>query len=416
VDEFYAALVGEPAYERSVDQSTKNYEGIYTAVFLDAFQHPTQDMIATIGGVPVVPNRRLVSYLTSEVSRRAASISLSLSQLPQSVVPSPDDTYIGRVTGPVTAGSAPSRPNTINDVANYSITQALSGSGFRSADAFHDVASASSFSNTVAQLLVEPLGPTIHTQTGFKISGADILQITVSPGFEANLPRGEFYQLHGGLIEISGQRRSGSIAILFANRFGIRFAGVFAILSGFIGNVSVRDNGVSNINYDPTPGNSRYADFEVEKPRLDALRASVAAAAKYGVLNVGTGAEAERWGDRIRVMKGIDPTLGLYAAYAFDRAGQSAKTASVSQFLESDLGTEFFDTAMLAGKLTGKPFRDRSVAPFVPMLAQGWDLLRIKGIQLDPRLFEAWTRLRPALWTTFAPQDIELVSGLVRDS
>ena len=71
---------------------------------------------------------------------------------------------------------------------------------------------------------------------------------------------------------------------------------------------------------------------------------------------------------------------------------------------------------MLTGKLARKPFRDRSVAPFVPMLAQGWDLLDLKGIRLDPRLLEARTRLRPALWTNFAPQDVKLVSSLVRDS
>jgi hypothetical protein len=311
------------------------------------------------------------------------------------------------------------------------IKQAMSDAplDFNTPAAFNDIAvfqkeaSFGPFVTSVSQILAEPKGLTIGTQTGFLVSGAHIARVTVSPGFEAKVS--ELALASYGLIEIAGQRRSGSIAVVFTTDSGQVFLGLFAILSGFIGNVTVGmrgpvigvsdiNSGIKNISYNPAPGSRGYAEFESERSRIDKLRASVAAAA--GALYAGVGSEASRFGDSIRVSKRVDPTLSLYAAYAFDRAGRFEKTASVSALLASDLETEFFDTAMFAGKLTGKPFRDRSVVPFAPMLAQGWDLLHVKGAQLDPRLYDAWSRLRPALWTTFAPQDIELVSGLVRES
>jgi hypothetical protein len=421
VDEFYAAHPGQAALEQSVDRSTKNYEGIYTAVFLDAFQHPTQSMVATVDGVRVIPNRRLDDYLRSEVSKRAAAISLQLSQLPESLVQSPDEIYIGRIPEAITPVSEKAPPKTIRDLANFSINQAWSGLKFQPPGAFNEVGAFHTFSASVSQIAEDGSADRdvrrrsdtpVLTQTGFLVSGAKIAGVTVSPGFEAR----QTYWGGVDCIEISGPRQSGSIAVVFAKETGVVFMGLFAVLSGFIGNVTVGETGVANINYNPAPGSARYTEFEAERSRLDLLRATVASAARFGALNVGVGSEAETFGDRIRVLKSIDPTLGLYAAYAFDRAGQFEKTASVSAFLSGDIGMEFFDTAMLAGKLAGKPPRDRSVAPFAPMLAQGWDLLRVKGVRLDPRLFDAWPRLRPALWTTFAPEDIELVSGLVRES
>jgi hypothetical protein len=110
VDEFYAAHPGQVALERSVDQSTKNYEGIYASAFLGAFQHPTTKMVATIDGVKVVPNRRLDEFLKTEVSKRAAAISLQLSQLPVCFVQSPDEIYIDRLADDATTTGSTTPP------------------------------------------------------------------------------------------------------------------------------------------------------------------------------------------------------------------------------------------------------------------------------------------------------------------
>ena len=48
VDRFFATLPGEPALEMPLTESAGQYQGIYTACFLDAFRHPDEDMIRSV--------------------------------------------------------------------------------------------------------------------------------------------------------------------------------------------------------------------------------------------------------------------------------------------------------------------------------------------------------------------------------
>jgi hypothetical protein len=50
VDVFYATHLGEPSLEESVSSSARQYNGIYTDTFLNAFVHPDEGMISTVGG------------------------------------------------------------------------------------------------------------------------------------------------------------------------------------------------------------------------------------------------------------------------------------------------------------------------------------------------------------------------------
>jgi hypothetical protein len=107
-------------------------------------------------------------------------------------------------------------------------------------------------------------------------------------------------------------------------------------------------------------------------------------------------------------MKGVDPTLGLYAAYAYSDAGLPQQVCSVRGYLRDDLQADLFDIAMLAGALSPTSHPPR-VVPFCPMLSQGWGLLRVKGVQLAPVLAPLADLRRPALWTTFEPAGMDLI-------
>jgi hypothetical protein len=104
--------------------------------------------------------------------------------------------------------------------------------------------------------------------------------------------------------------------------------------------------------------------------------------------------------EHIRVEKGLDPTLGLYAAYAYSEADRREDVDSVLSYMRQDLHCDLFDVAMLARKITNES--KRSFVPFCPMLTQGWNLLRARGIALPHVLDEAQDELEPALWTTFS--------------
>ena len=123
--------------------------------------------------------------------------------------------------------------------------------------------------------------------------------------------------------------------------------------------------------------------------------------------------EAGALADSIRVLKGIDPTLGIYAAYAYSQAGLYKQVDSVRSFMRGDLGIELCDVAMLSDEPPKELWRNAAVAPFCPMLSQGWNFLRVKEVVIPPPLAAARNHLRPALWTTFDPT---ITAALMQDS
>jgi len=112
------------------------------------------------------------------------------------------------------------------------------------------------------------------------------------------------------------------------------------------------------------------------------------------------------------MLKGIDPTLGIYAAYAYADAGLTDKVASVRSYMRGDLGTDLFDVAMLSGALSGRVPTGRGpegVMPCCPMLSQGWGLLRVKDVRLPEPLVAARDHLRVSLWMTLDRAGMQIV-------
>ena len=128
---------------------------------------------------------------------------------------------------------------------------------------------------------------------------------------------------------------------------------------------------------------------------------AVAAAAKYGVFRVEKEGETAAFANNIRVLKGIDPTLGIYAAYAYDQAGLRSEVRSVRTLMQEDLKLDIFDVAMLSDDPLASVVDSRPVVPFCPTLSQGWNLLSVKQLSSPPVVIEAGKHLLPALWTTF---------------
>jgi hypothetical protein len=65
--------------------------------------------------------------------------------------------------------------------------------------------------------------------------------------------------------------------------------------------------------------------------------------------------------------------------------------------------------------LTDRPVEERAVAPFCPMLSQGWSYLRAKEISLPPSVDGAGDHLLPSLWTAFDPDGMDIVIGALRE-
>ena len=234
------------------------------------------------------------------------------------------------------------------------------------------------------------------------ISGSSVAEIAVSHGIVATLKPLD----QNGIITLAfNNNASGcNVAIRFANGTGTVLAG----LRNHVGTVSTSDQAITNVSYD--------ANYEVgqAEPMLQRLRATSAAAFQSGVLRFsGTQSvrqrQAEFFGDSVRMGKSADPTLGIYAAYAYDEASLPEKVKSVNGYMRGDLQVELFDVAMLAGEafngVEGKP----KVVPCCPMLNVGWSFLPSSRVKLWPTVAEAQAFLIPSPWTLFKKEGMDIL-------
>ncbi|OUL96277.1 caspase family protein [Paraburkholderia hospita] len=419
VDQFLATRIGAAAYEVSVIESSSAFEGIYTACFLDAYKHPYSTMVQTVDGKSVVPNRRLKSYLAQEVPKRAQARSIRLDQRPDSKVYSDEPTYIAHVSGSGRTTANPPAP-TVSDVATSAIwSQPASGVQQRySVQQLNAIAKNSGFEsarNSIVQ--ARGLPGKLSTRSGFAISGQKLEAVVAQPGIIVKFANSTGNGRPTAFVEVD---LHGTPAASLALRFSGGSGTVLAALDGFIGNVVIDGGNVSNVSYVPSRQNPLRSAYESEADRLEQLHAEVATAARFGVFRIEGPRDARQraaaqLADRIRLLKGIDPTLGLYAAYAYADAGLMNKVASVHAFMRDDLHVDLFDVAMLAGKLSGRRFDNtNNPVPICPMLSQGWGLLRVKDIRLPEGIVAAREHLRVSLWATFDSQGMQMVERVVR--
>jgi hypothetical protein len=410
IDKFFAARPGQAASEVPIDESVSQYEGIYTSVFLEAFTKPDENMVLDLeSGLKVVPNRRLEDFLFREVRKRADERNIPFRQWPQTDVVSSDSTYIGRLAAGSQTGEARAPEPNVSDVFSAALVEVdPSLSSLRSdfsQDSIHVIAAESGFTQARDAILFAPDSSAsgLTLTTGFTVTGAAVESVVAGTGMQTEiLVSGDQTIVH---VEFQGPATT--VVIRFQDGAGTVVAG----LRNFVGNIVVEGGLVSNVNYDGE--GQPPADF------IRQLRATVAAAAQLGVFRIqGSGDERQRQatelGDTLRMGKFADPTLGLYAAYAYNEAALVEMVSSVAQLMRVDLSAILFDVAMLAGELTGRDLPG-DIVPLCPMLSQGWNLLRVRDVRL-PEIYEsAQAYLLPALWTTFGPPGIDLISQALQE-
>lgn len=423
VDRFFATLPGAAAYEVATVAADK-YRGIYTATFLDAFRNPNRDMLREVNGAEVIPNRNLKKYLAREVPRRLSAVDIQHNQVPDSRVESGDDTYIGHahLTNKITETKKSTDMTIFNVVDAQFVATGLGplyASFYRAPNnvsnqlAINRLEVDSGFEAAQAKVLTATLPESFTAKSGFTINGARLKSAAATGGTEVEILDAGDGESKPGLVQVSlSANEPVSCALLFENGTGT----VIAALPGFVGTLVADHGRVTNVNYVPSRASSRWGDYMSSRERLDKLRALVATAAKFGVFRLEGDKETRqtagrRLADQIRVLKGIDPTLGLYAAYAYADANLTNQVRSVQSFMRNDLGgADLFDVALLTGALSGRSLEGRAgPVPFCPMLAQGWQLLRVKDVQLSSEIAAARGRLLPALWTTFDAKGMDYV-------
>jgi hypothetical protein len=258
------------------------------------------------------------------------------------------------------------------------------------------------------------LGWSVPIRSGILVSGTPLKEVFAGPGARVTR-RKTSADGDEVALELDSGRRAAPVALEFADGTGT----VVALLDNYCATVTVDAQGVSNVSYIPTKTSPFRSDYESQADRLLQMHAAVATAARFGAFTLegnrqSRASEAEHLASEIRVLKAIDPTLGLYAAYAYAHAGLIDQIRSVRMYMRETLGLDLFDIAMLANT-PGQVSRERvEPTPFCPLLAQGWNLLRVKQTRLPDPLNRARDYLRSSLWTTFDPEGMRLIRAFIQ--
>jgi len=418
IDTFYATLPGDPAYEALPAEAAATYRGIFTQCLLEGLGGPNPSVCEMVEEgnqrICVVSSRTLKPWLEREVPQSLAAVSLVLNQVPDLRVESQRPKYLAllpalppkmRPAGPPPAPTLQPPTAMLRGLAEDHGIGSYFAPELETRSARHASLEATQvFNDDMARILAVRGRESFETRTGFTVVGIRVADALLNgvPG------ECDVFEESGAMqVRVPLEVRSGSVVIRFADGTGT----CLAALPGFIGAVTVEGGRVVNVSYAPARHTPRWDEYQSQLAEVEKRRAFVAVAARRGIFKIERD-RAASFASFLRQFKALDPTLGIYAAYAYAQAGMIEEVQSVFDWMWSDPDVPVpFDVALLANRFPADQFAWR-IAGKTPMLTQGWALLH-EGLPVDPWLSEASRYTLPALWTTLSFQGVAFVSQML---
>lgn len=411
VDVFYATIPGDPAIEARVANSNNEYHGIFTKCLLKGLSGKVPEVIEQVNvSTPrwIIPSWNLKPYLEKEVPTFAAKIDIQLEQNPDIRVESHPPNYLAEVPPPaIPYGGTPHKQYAIGSTTpTVSFRQVFKM--YKRPGEYEHIPEQPKFPKefqpAINRLLKAKGRESFETRTGFTVIGANVIKAIVTGEIDFHL----FQEKNAHQIRVredNNFRQAKSILLQFAGGNGI----ALAVLPGFIGTVVVEDERVVNVNYTPSRGTDKYSEYQHAESQIEQRRAFVAVAARNGSLRLEP-EEADKVASYLRVLKSFDPTLGIYAVYAYAQSGSLEGVKSVYDYMSQEREPVLFDVALLAEELPNlQPLYDNRIAPFCPMLTQGWSFLEPDQELIPAAVRQAGQHLVPALWTTFDSKGVDIL-------
>lgn len=412
IDTFYATRPGDTALELpDKNEAVKNYKGILTDCLLRALEGEAPEVVVeqatNTGKLWVLPCRNLKGYLKTCVPLAAEEVDIKLSQRPEIRVESALPDYFGRLEHPPYRSafdhkirSARVKPG-LGDFVELTQDRVMSFDSGIDIQSEAMTESARAFETQMHQIALSRGRDHYETETGFSVYGA--VRNALAGGGVTNDVFTDDEVTHIRVHD-AGDYAARSILIELESGIGT----VLAVMKGFIGTVTMDGEKIVNVSYTPSSNTTEYqTEYEPDSERIERRRAFAAAATRNGMFELSS-RDAKDAGDYLRMGKKMDPTLGIYAAYAYSQAGQTDLVRDVLRYMEYSPPVPF-DVVLLARQENGEfAAMDYPVAPFCPMLRQGWSLL-----ELNPQSAAALSAFRrlllPSLWTTFSAEGVALV-------
>ena len=420
VDQFFACTLGRPATEiKDPNASSAEYFALYTESLREALlgvRREILDVPREDPSIAYVRMRRLRDFLAKEVPERirARGLQYRVNQLPSARIVSDEPAWISRMNADETALIGPSgrtltagteailqpvdkfKPLTPADVSSKLVRSALAGDA-QALVRDLDEASASGVSGAdelvqSARLSALPFGPDHHeTGCGFKVRGARIVEV-VSPNVTAG-----FTNARGDDVRVKATSASSgaSVLLVFESGRGV----LLPVLPEFLGALTFDEEELVDVSYEPSANTWRWSMYENRAEELRSLRAIVSTSIGRGLFQL-EGEDSLAIARRMQYSKGIDPTLSIYAAYAYHDLQRRDLISEMSGYLSADLGRSLFDVAMLSRELSGRsPSVVSTVFSPIPLLSQGWALLPAMRVALAGDLSRLQQCIVPSVWT-----------------
>lgn len=410
VDVFYAALPGDPALEVSAEDADKRHYGLLTDCMLTALRGDVEAVIETVTNdngaqQQVVASRPLKRHLENAIPRAAAAVSVALFQRPDSRVESALPKFLATID--------PATANVIEatNLSRSSLTEPAVERGSLQWYQEHILLPIrgrplprSALNFEMRRLLAIMDKRETQMQTGFHVSGGEIDYFCVIKRTQHT-----WRETNGQTIEINDSEPA-TLFLCFLDGTST----LLSVMPGFIGTLIIERGRIVTLNYTPSAIRDPYNDYEQLGTELEMRRSFVAVAARQGSFRLPEASTAGESARYLRFLKRLDPTLGIYAAYAYHQAGDLQGIQSVYKYMKADHQPIPFDVAMLALAGTDQEQVVHDCMPGVPMLSQGWSLLGDMAEKMPTVLLEAGRHLEPSLWTTFSWQGSKILERYFR--
>jgi hypothetical protein len=415
VDQFFACGLGKTAAEiKDPTGAATNFSALYSDALLSALKGEASEALRaeppTDPAWRYVGSASLRDYLAQEIPRRIIQKNLAgkVNQNPDAIVIDSGN-WISRVNRgavPQVRRDLPTPPPpTLATAANTLLNSVIAGtplpppSAFEAAPARHleSLLLQKQLSDS-ANVIVPPFGPDhFETECGIKVRGAGVLEVFAQRVLEARL-------LDPATIRI-GTGSDPCVSVLL--RFDTNTCAVIPAINGYLAALTFANGDLVDVSYEPATTNFRWQSYQGNMNELRRLRSIIAAAAENGHFRLND-ANASTLARRMQYAKGIDPTLGIYAAYAYYDLQKRDLIRQMCGYMRDDIGAVLFDLELLGRRLFEKGLTptDR-IVPFFPMLAQGWALLKANRFQAHPVLAKVQPCMKSSLWTLFGSEAFE---------
>lgn len=422
VDMFFGASLGRPAFEVSNDaDAATGFSALYTDALVKALGFEEPGVIEWLRedgtDIGLIRPRRLRDHLGRAVSRtiRDRNLARDVVQVPDARITSDPEAWLSRRTGrPEPPRSQPAATSVVigrgtgfgferRDPSDSDVIRPSAPAPVpdlrRSSDSL--VALALRQPDFVADLLAvnDAAGPRqFETQCGLKLRGARVR--------EAFALGADVQQLGPArdVVRVAPRQAAPAVLLVLDSGAGVVVPGI----PGFVGALTFDGDEFVDLSYEPSANTPRAADYRRRARELQTLRQVAATASRNGAFRL-EGDEAVLLARRMQILKGIDPALAIYAAYAYRDRRDHARLREMHRFLRDDLQASLFDVALLSGALDGTRVTpaDGTFGLF-PLLAQGWVFLHTHRVRLANDDGDILRRhLLDSLWTQFDADGVD---------